>query len=105
MTSGPEQTTLVDVTFWTLGAVAFNPALIIIDHGHFQYNSVSLGLALAGYAAICTNRDLIGAALYTLAFNHKHMALYYAPAFFGHLLGKCLIGERTLSAKVLKILK
>jgi alpha-1,3-glucosyltransferase len=29
-----------------LGTMLFNPALIIIDHGHFQYNCISLGLAV-----------------------------------------------------------
>lgn len=27
------------------------PALVLIDHGHFQYNSVCLGLAMAGAVA------------------------------------------------------
>ena len=27
-------------------AMALNPALIIIDHGHFQYNGISLGTAV-----------------------------------------------------------
>ena len=33
---------------------------------------------------------MLGSILYTLAVNHKLMCVYYAPAFFGHLLGRCL---------------
>ena len=29
-----------------LAVVLINPALIIIDHGHFQYNCISLGFAV-----------------------------------------------------------
>ena len=35
-------------------------------------------------------RHLLGSFLYCCALNHKQMAMYYAPAFFGHLLGTCL---------------
>ncbi|DBB04217.1 TPA: hypothetical protein ACH3X1_013248 [Trebouxia sp. C0004] len=28
--------------------------------------------------------------LFCLSLNHKQMSVYYAPAFFAHLLGKCL---------------
>jgi len=30
-----------------LVATLINPALIIIDHGHFQYNCISLGFAVS----------------------------------------------------------
>lgn len=32
--------------------VLLQPSLVLIDHGHFQYNSVCLGLAMAGAAAV-----------------------------------------------------
>lgn len=32
--------------FRSIIAMLLNPALIIIDHGHFQYNSISLGSAV-----------------------------------------------------------
>jgi len=41
----------------------------------------------------------VGSVLFCLAISHKQMALYYAPAFFAHLLGKCL-QERTKLGKV-----
>lgn len=66
------------------------PALLLIDHAHFQYNGISLGLTAAAAAAIACDLQLLGSALYCLALNHKQMSLFYAPAFFGHLLGRSL---------------
>ncbi|KAJ9515793.1 hypothetical protein QJQ45_008688 [Haematococcus lacustris] len=75
---------------WTLASLLLSPALLIIDHGHFQYNCLSLGAAAGAAAAILWGAPVLGSLLYCLALNHKQMALYYAPAFFGHLLGRCL---------------
>jgi hypothetical protein len=44
---------------------------VLIDHGHFQYNGISLGLSAAAVAAVLRERHVLGAVLYTLAFNHK----------------------------------
>ena len=79
---------------WALALVALQPAFVLIDHGHFQYNNISLGLSAAAAAAILRGRHVIGSVLYTLAFNHKQMALFYAPAFFAHLLGRCVASGR-----------
>ncbi|RHN50439.1 putative dolichyl-P-Glc:Man(9)GlcNAc(2)-PP-dolichol alpha-1,3-glucosyltransferase [Medicago truncatula] len=67
-----------------------NPCLILIDHGHFQYNCISLGFTVAAVAAILSEKDLVGSVFYCLALNHKQMSAYFAPAFFSHLFGKCL---------------
>ena len=79
---------------WALAAVLLQPAFVLIDHGHFQYNNISLGLAAAAIAAIARGAPVLGSVLYTLSFNHKQMALFYAPAFFAHLLGRCLKARR-----------
>ncbi|KAL4435016.1 hypothetical protein ABPG77_003841 [Micractinium sp. CCAP 211/92] len=73
-----------------LAALLFNPAAILIDHGHFQYNCIGLGLALAGAAAAAAGREVLASLLFSLSLNHKQMGLYYAPAFFAFLLGRCL---------------
>ena len=64
------------------------PAVILIDHGHFQYNCVSLGLAFWAVIAVTTNHDIIGSVLFTLALNYKQMEFYHTMPFFCYLLGK-----------------
>ena len=66
------------------------PSLILIDHGHFQYNCVSLGLALWGVLGVLTNHDVLGSLAFSLALNYKQMELYHAMPFFCYLLGKTL---------------
>lgn len=73
-----------------LAALLFSPAALLIDHGHFQYNCIGLGLAAGGAAAAATGRHAASALLFSLSLNHKQMGLYYAPAFFAFLLGRCL---------------
>ncbi|WAR23270.1 ALG6-like protein [Mya arenaria] len=66
------------------------PGLILIDYGHFQYNCVSLGLALLAVTSLATNHDVLGSVLFCLALNYKQMELYHAMPFFCFLLGTCL---------------
>jgi len=66
------------------------PGLILIDHGHFQYNGISLGLTVAAVAAIGKGRDLVASVLFCLSINYKQMGLYHALPFFCYLLGNCL---------------
>lgn len=68
------------------------PALVLIDHGHFQWNSLSLGLAVAAVTALARRWWLTGAAAFALALNVKQMQLYYAPALFVFLLAACARG-------------
>ncbi|KAK6913498.1 Glycosyl transferase, ALG6/ALG8 [Dillenia turbinata] len=75
---------------WHIAMILINPCLIIIDHGHFQYNCISLGLTVGAVAAILSGRDIVASILFSLALNHKQMSAYFAPAFFSYLLGKCL---------------
>ncbi|TFK88205.1 glycosyltransferase family 57 protein [Polyporus arcularius HHB13444] len=71
------------------------PALILIDSGHFQYNSVMLGFTLLAMNFFATGQDLLGAICFTLSLGFKQMALYYAPAIGTYLLAKCVyLGPR-----------
>uniref|UniRef100_A0A5B7BIZ4 Alpha-1,3-glucosyltransferase n=1 Tax=Davidia involucrata TaxID=16924 RepID=A0A5B7BIZ4_DAVIN len=81
---------------WHIAMILLNPCLTLIDHGHFQYNCISLGLTVGAVAAILSNKDLVGCVLFSLALNHKQMSAYFAPSFFSYLLGKCLRGQNPL---------
>lgn len=81
------------VTKWhssvALTAILFHPATILIDHAHFQYNTVMLGFVLASLACILSDHLLWASVFFVAALGFKQMALYYAPAIFAFLLGSC----------------
>ncbi|GBG80956.1 hypothetical protein CBR_g31513 [Chara braunii] len=86
---------------WAIAMALLQPALLLIDHGHFQYNCISLGFSVMAAALIVCGREVWGSVCFCLALNHKQMSLYFAPAFFGHLLGRCLSRDRP----VLEVIK
>lgn len=74
-------------------AILFQPALILIDHGHFQYNSVMLGLALLAIVNLQRGKNLAACFMFVAAIMFKQMALYYAPVVFAYLLGICVFPQ------------
>ncbi|KFY26053.1 hypothetical protein V493_04297 [Pseudogymnoascus sp. VKM F-4281 (FW-2241)] len=73
-----------------LVAILLQPATILIDHVHFQYNTVMLGLVLACASSIVAGRYMWSCVFFVFALGFKQMALYYAPAIFAYLLGVCI---------------
>ena len=74
-----------------LVANLMQPSTILIDHGHFQYNTVMLGLVLASIGCIFSDDLLFACIFFVSALCYKQMALYYAPAISAYLLGACLL--------------
>ena len=74
-----------------LAAIAMQPATILIDHGHFQYNTVMLGFVLSSISSLLSSRYLWGCCFFVAALGYKQIALYYSPAIFTYLLGTCLL--------------
>ena len=72
-----------------LMAILIQPATMIIDHAHFQYNTVMLGFVLASMSSLFAGRRLWGCVFFVTALSFKQMALYFAPAVFAYLLGVC----------------
>nr|CDS31829.1 dolichyl pyrophosphate Man9GlcNAc2 [Hymenolepis microstoma] len=64
------------------------PGLIVIDHGHFQYNCVSLGLFLISLILFSKDCDIFGSVAFCLAVSYKQMELYHALPIFFYLLSK-----------------
>ncbi|RAH66433.1 dolichyl-P-Glc:Man(9)GlcNAc(2)-PP-dolichol alpha-1,3-glucosyltransferase ALG6 [Aspergillus aculeatinus CBS 121060] len=87
-------TRMQNVPVWSasiaLVAILLQPATILIDHGHFQYNTVMLGLVVASLDAILAGRMLWACIFFVGALGFKQMALYYAPVLFAFLLGVCI---------------
>lgn len=76
--------------------VVLQPSILLIDHGHFQYNTAALGLSL--WAFFCftwkpgdttMKWPVLGSVLFCCALSFKQMTLYYAPVVFAYLLGRC----------------
>lgn len=66
---------------------AIKPDIILIDHGHFQYNSLTLGLIMWAFYCMIVGRRYLACMLYTVAINCKLMAVYYSLAFLAGLVG------------------
>ena len=61
--------------------------LLLIDHVHFQYNGLLLGLLLLSIAALRTgHHDLLAAGIYASLLMFKHIYLYVALVYFVYLL-------------------
>ena len=73
-----------------LVAILMQPSTLLIDHAHFQYNTVMLGFVLASMSSMLAGRLLWGCVFFVAALCFKQMALYYAPAIFAYLVGVCL---------------
>ncbi|KAE8914427.1 putative dolichyl pyrophosphate Man9GlcNAc2 alpha-1,3-glucosyltransferase [Phytophthora fragariae] len=76
--------------------ILLQPAILLIDHGHFQYNNVCLGFTALSVALIMQGHEFLGSISYCLALNFKQMALYYAPVFGVFLLSRCIYRKMCL---------
>ncbi|KAF8362423.1 algn-6, partial [Pristionchus pacificus] len=66
------------------------PGLISVDHGHFQYNSVSLGFFLISVYFLVLRRTIIASVFFVLALNYKQMELYHSLPIFVYILAVSL---------------
>ena len=74
-----------------LTAVLMQPATILIDHAHFQYNTVMLGAVVASMFSLLSDRYMWACFFFVSALCFKQMALYYAPSMFAYLIGVSLL--------------
>jgi len=74
-----------------LGAL-MNPALLLIDHGHFQYNSISLGLAVSFLIPWCSaHQSRVFSVLCWCRVSLLHLKLYQALPYRLELLQLLLV--------------
>jgi alpha-1,3-glucosyltransferase len=85
-------------SIWFFLLAMAQPAILLIDHGHFQYNTTALGLALWSFYFMTKagfQNCVVGSILFCCALSFKQMTLYYAPAVFCYLLGRCFAAAPT----------
>lgn len=68
------------------GLVIFSPGLIMVDHIHFQYNGVLLGLLILSISLIKSGQDLLGGVLFAILVCSKHLFMAAGPVYFVYLL-------------------
>lgn len=74
------------------------PPLLLIDHGHFQYNSVMLGLFLFSVIELLKGNLSLAAVWFMSSVLFKQMALYYSPFIFFYILAKLFTPKKSLFA-------
>lgn len=74
------------------------PALVLIDHGHFQYNSVMLGLFLLSVTDLIKGNLMLASVWFMSSVLFKQMALYYSPFIFVYISSLLFTPEKTVAA-------
>ncbi|KAK6204618.1 glucosyltransferase required for N-linked glycosylation pathway [Scheffersomyces amazonensis] len=64
------------------------PHLILIDHGHFQFNSVMLGLFLYSLIELIKKNYMMASVWFIACINFKQMGLYYSTFIFVFILSQ-----------------
>lgn len=67
--------------------VLAHPGLYIVDHIHFQYNGMLLGMLLISMSFGMYGNDILATLTFTGLLCMKHIFLYVAPAFGAYYLG------------------
>jgi len=104
--------------------IVLNPGFLWLDHIHFQYNGMLLGVLLASLGCIMMGNNvsvpsttanpnprqplsyhfyhLLGAAIFALLLNMKHLYLALAPMYFCYLLEKYCLTPHVPTGKTIK---
>lgn len=92
--SKSDRDTAVALTF-------FNAGLLLVDHVHFQYNGMLIGVLLLSCACLSSGHELLAALAFAVLLNLKHLFLFAAPLFFVQLLQHHVLRGQPLSAAAL----
>ena len=71
-----------------LTLVAFSPGLLMVDHVHFQYNGMVIGLHVCALTAAHAQSPVLAAVLFSVLVHTKHIFAFAAPAMAAHLLAQ-----------------
>ncbi|GAB0494786.1 hypothetical protein MMPV_006082 [Pyropia vietnamensis] len=94
----PRRRVAAGVALTTAAAVLLHPGLLLVDHIHFQYNGLCLGVLLASVAAAVEGAPIAAAVAAAAAFNLKHTLVPAALPLGVHLLAAGLGGDPTATS-------
>ena len=78
-------------------SILLSPALLIIDHIHFQYNGFLYGLLVLSMTWAKERSKLLRSGLlFATLLCMKHIYLYLAPAYFVYLLRTYCLSQRSI---------
>lgn len=78
-------------------SILLSPALLIIDHIHFQYNGFLYGILILSIVCLRNQSSMpVGALLFATVLCLKHIYLYLAPPFFVYLLRAYCLGQKSM---------
>ena len=90
--------------FMQIMLLLLSPGLILVDHIHFQYNGMLIGLFLLSIIQILYDKPVHASFFFTVLIHFKHIFIYAAPVFFVFILRNyCL--DRHYNAQVTRFLK
>jgi alpha-1,3-glucosyltransferase len=73
--------------------ILINPLMVIIDHGHFQYNNVMHGFFVLALFFLYTEKYILAIIFYSFCINFKQMGLYYAIPFPLYVIKKLFFSK------------
>ena len=73
--------------------ILLNPLMIIIDHGHFQYNNIMHGFFVFSVYFLIKEKYAFAIIFLSFCVNYKQMGLYYALLFPFYVLKKLFFSE------------
>jgi len=85
--------------------ILLQPSFILVGHGHFSFDAVSLGLVLWALVYTLNERPLHAAIAYCLAANFDPVVLYFAPVFVIHLLNQVSSKTKSFAGATLRVLQ
>lgn len=78
-------------------SILLSPALLIIDHIHFQYNGFLYGILISSLVLARKQSTIVfSGMLFALLLCFKHIYLYLAPAYFVYLLRVYCLSQKTI---------
>ena len=74
--------------------ILLNPLMIIVDHGHYQFNNVMLGFFVFAVYFLLSDKYFFSIIFLSLCVNYKQMGLYYALLFPFYVIKKLFFSDK-----------